>query len=139
MPEDTGDIAVMEKYLLGLADSVGRRLRRHGLRGRTVTLKLKTHRHRLIQRSVTLERPVSQGTVIYHEARELLRRHAGTTPMRLVGVGVSGLEPEDAAGQFTLFDRQPADEVKWDRVERAVDRIVERFGRDALRRGRELE
>jgi DNA polymerase-4 len=139
MPEDTADQATLEKYLLGLADSVGRRLRRYGLRGRTVTLKLKTHRHRLITRSVTLERHFNQGTVIYREARKLLRLHAGSTPMRLVGVGVSGLEPEDEAGQYALFDSPPADEAKWERVERAVDRIVDRFGRNAMRRGSELE
>jgi hypothetical protein len=59
--------------------------------------------------------------------------------MRLVGVGVSGLEPADEAGQYSLFDGTPGDEAKWDRVERAVDRIVDRFGKGALRRGRELE
>lgn len=139
MPEDTADRATLEKYLLGLADSVGRRMRRHGLRGRTVTLKLKTDRHRLLTRSVTLERPFDQGAVIYREARALLRRHAGTEPMRLVGVGVSGLEPRGAAGQFSLFEGPDPAEAKWDRVERAVDAIVERFGGAAVRRGRELE
>ncbi|MDD3642993.1 MAG: DNA polymerase IV [Candidatus Krumholzibacteria bacterium] len=139
MPEDTGDQATLEKHLLALSDSVGRRMRRQGLRGRTVTLKLKTDRHRLITRSVTLERPFSQGAVIFRDARGLLRRHAGGTVMRLVGVGVSGLEPEDAAGQFSLFDGPSPEEEKWERVERAVDRIVDRFGAGALRRGRELE
>ena len=139
MPEDTGDMRTLEKYLLGLADKVGRRLRRQGLKGRTVTLKVKTHRHRLITRSSTLEKPVSRGKTIYEQARGLLREYGVPVSLRLIGVGVSGLEPESGGGQFAMFDESSPDEEKWDRVERAVDSLIDRFGSGAVRKGRQLE
>jgi DNA polymerase-4 len=139
MPEDTSEIRTLEKYLLGLSDRVGRRLRRQGLKGRTITLKVKTHRHRLLTRSTTLERPVSRGKTIYEEARGLLRDYGVPVSLRLIGVGVSGLEPESGDGQFAMFAEPPLGEEKWDRVERAVDTILDRFGRDAVRKGRQLE
>ncbi len=139
MPEDTSDMRTLEKYLLGLADKVGRRLRRQGLKGRTITLKVKTHRHRLITRSSTLEHPVNQGRVIYEQARGLLREYGVPVSLRLIGVGVSGLEPESGGGQFALFEGPSPGGEKWDRVERAVDSIIDRFGSGAVRKGRQLE
>jgi DNA polymerase-4 len=139
MPEDTDDIRTLERYLLGLADKVGRRLRRQGLKGRTVTLKVKTHKHRLITRSVTLERPVSRGKTIYEEARRLLEEYGVPVPLRLIGAGVSGLEPESGSGQFAMFDESSPGEEKWDRVERAVDTLIDRFGRGSIKKGRQLE
>ncbi len=139
MPEDTDDMRTLEKYLLGLADKVGRRLRRQGLKGRTVTLKVKTHGHRLITRSSTLEKPVSRGKTIYEEARRLLGEYGVPVSLRLIGVGVSGLEPESGSGQFAMFEGSSPDEEKWDRVERAVDSIIDRFGSGAVRKGRQLE
>jgi DNA polymerase-4 len=139
MPQDTADIRTLEKYLLGLSDKVGRRLREQGLKGRTVVLKVKTHRHRLITRSSTLERPVSRGKTIYEEARRLLEEYGVPVSLRLIGVGVSGLEPESGDGQFAMFEGSSPDEEKWDRVERAVDSILDRFGRGSVRKGRQLE
>jgi DNA polymerase-4 len=139
MPEDTGDMRTLEKYLMGLADKVGRRLRRQGLKGRTVTLKVKTHKHRLITRSSTLEKPVSRGKTIYEEARRLLEEYGVPVDLRLIGVGMSGLEPESGSGQFTMFEGSSPEEEKWDRVEKAVDSILDRFGRGSVRKGRQLE
>jgi DNA polymerase-4 len=139
MPEDTGDIRVLEKYLLGLSDKVGRRLRKHGLKGRTVVLKVKTHRHRLITRSATLDRPISRGKTIYEKARGLLHEYGVPVHLRLIGVGVSGLEPESGTGQFAMFDGETLVDEKWDRVEKAVDSILDRFGHGSVRKGRQLE
>jgi DNA polymerase-4 len=139
MPEDTSDRRTLEKYLLELSDRVGRRLRGQGLKGRTVTLKVKTRRHRLLTRSTTFEQPVSRGRTIYEAARGLLEEYGVPVSLRLIGVGVSGLEPESGDGQFAMFEDPSPGEEKWDRVERAVDTILDRFGSDAVRKGRQLE
>jgi hypothetical protein len=52
---------------------------------------------------------------------------------------MSGLEPESGSGQFTMFEGSSPEEEKWDRVEKAVDSILDRFGRGSVRKGRQLE
>ena len=59
--------------------------------------------------------------------------------VRLVGVGVSNLEPSGRGGQLPLFDRRDAREEEWEKAERAMDEIMERFGHDAVKRGSLLE
>lgn len=136
LAEDTDDYDLLEKHLLALSENVGGRLRKQELQGRTVTLKLKDSKHRQITRSVTLERPTHQGKVIYRESRGLLRKHGGGSKKRLIGVGVSNLENAGTNGHPRLFGGDSPDEEKWERIDRAVDDIIERFGRDAVKRGR---
>ena len=62
-----------------------------------------------------------------------------TITIMLIGVGMSGLEPESGSGQFAMFEGSSPEEEKWDRVERAVDSILDRFGQGAVRKGRQLE
>ena len=76
---------------------------------------------------------------IYEEATKLLKEERLEKKVRLVGVGVSNLEPSDKSGQLTLFDRRDAREEKWERAERAMDEITERFGHGAVKRGSFLE
>jgi DNA polymerase-4 len=104
-----------------------------------VTLKLKTADFKTITRSSTLERPVHLSDQIYAEATELLRREKLDQKVRLVGVGVSNLEPATESGQLPLFDKRNAREKKWEKAERAMDEITERFGHGAVKRGSLLE
>ncbi|HSG28456.1 MAG TPA: DNA polymerase IV [Candidatus Krumholzibacterium sp.] len=136
LEEDTDDIGLLEQYLLGLSEQVGRRLRKHDLKGRTVTLKLKDSDHRLITRSHTLEKPTSQGKRIFTTVRELLHENGVDSAQRLVGVGVSNFEEDSGKGQFLLFEAGDDDERKWDRVDRAMDSIVDRYGRGAVNKGK---
>jgi len=133
--EDTDDESVLARALLEQSERVGRRLREEGFRGRTVTLKLKHKDFRQVTRSVTLPEPTQLGETIYLEARKLLAVYSLRSKVRLVGVGVSNLEPEDAALQLTLFGGRESPAGKWSRIERASDEIARRFGRGALRRG----
>lgn len=134
LPEDTGDEAVLLRALLEQSERVGRRLREEGYRGRTVTLKIKHADFRQIARSATLPRATQVAEAIYLEARKLLAVYSLRSPVRLVGVGVSNLEPDDSVEQLGLFEARESAAGKWDRIERAADEIARRFGRDALRR-----
>jgi DNA polymerase-4 len=142
LDEDTADETIIKRYLLEQADRIGRRLREEGFRGRTVTLKLKHHDFRQITRSSTLGEPTQLGETIYHEALKLLAVYNPDSKVRLVGVGVSNLEPLDAIegpAQMSLFGASRGAEEKWEKVERATDEIAKRFGRGAVKRGRLLE
>ena len=137
---DVSERRVLESAIMSHAESVARRLRRDGLRTRTVVLKLKLSRrvatgprgYPLLSRRVTLPEPTDDGETIASAARGLLTRAALDEPLRLLGVGATGLEG-GATRQLGLF---PAPEdARRGRLNRALDEIAERFGSDALVRG----
>lgn len=138
LAEDTRDERIIRKHLLLLSNKVGARLRKHGYAGRTVTLKLKGADFRQITRSVTAENPTQFGRVIFREVSGLLAGEIPREGVRLVGVGVSNLEPGGRGGQLGLFDDR-SDDYKWERAEAAIDRIADRFGEGAVDRGAFLD
>ena len=102
--KDTRDVSFLRERLEAYAEEVFADLKRKGLLGRTVVLKLKYFDFKSITRSLTLERPPSGPREIYEVAERLLRTKtlAGRKPVRLLGVGIGGLRPEqEFAGTFT--------------------------------------
>lgn len=132
---DTADRETLLAWLLRQSERIGRELRQEGLRGRTVTLKLKFGDFRQITRSRTLPDPTDSDAVIFAAAQALLEAESLPKAVRLIGVGVShfGEEPR----QLTLFER-PQDKTRQHlgRIDSAVDAIRGRFGREAIVRGR---
>jgi len=123
--QDQSDPAVLRRTLLRLADAVGGRLRHHGLRGRTITLKYRDASFATLTRSETLGAPTDQGDVVFAVAYRLFQGvHAGKR-VRLLGIYSSGFGGD---GQLELFQKEaaPADQLR--------DRIAARFGDDALTR-----
>ena len=135
---DVSDMEVLRAWLMDLVEQVGYRLRRHGLRGRTVHLKIRFADFSLITRSKTLAEPTDITDELWRAVDELLchRLPAVHLPVRLVGMGVSGLD-DTGQVQCLLFDQD--DRQKQTRLDSVVDRLKERFGTDALRRGSSLE
>jgi DNA polymerase-4 len=130
---DTLDRAQIESTLLRLSEGVGRRLRKHRLRGRTVTLQLRVAPFETRTRQRTLVEPVSDDLRIFETARGLLRealaadREAGrVSPVRLVGVTVSGI---GGGEQLDLFTHGRAS-----RLNTALDAVRAKFGDEALDR-----
>lgn len=74
-----------------MARAVGDRLRRHGLSGRTVTLKVRHHDFETHTRSSTLRAPTDSTRLLAETARTLLDGVDLAGGLRLIGVGVSGL------------------------------------------------
>jgi DNA polymerase-4 len=135
LQEDTRDPLVIKRILLAQAERVARRLRKTGFRGRTITLKLRTDDFKIVTRSTTVESPVQIADVIYREAVKLLGSEKLRKKVRLIGIGVSKLEPGDESGQLALFRERGPREEKWEKAEHAMDEIVDRFGHGAVRRG----
>ncbi|WP_418741577.1 DNA polymerase IV, partial [Desulfovibrio piger] len=73
---DTRDREFLKTMLLGHAERVGASLRRHGLRGRTVTLKIKFADFRQITRSRTLPDATDSTETIYETGTALLEAQA---------------------------------------------------------------
>jgi len=139
LEEDTDDPRILKKHLLEQSERVGRRLREEGLRGRTVTLKVKLGDFTQVTRSETLPEPTQLGEVVYREAVELLEAYRLRSAVRLVGVGVSNLDSGEGPAQMALFRREAPSVEKWEKVERAADEIARRFGDGAVTRGTLIE
>jgi len=130
---NTLDRAQIESTLLRLAEGVGRRLRKHELRGRTVELQLRVAPFETRTRQRTLAEPTSDDLAIFETARALLRDalasdlEAGrVSPVRLVGVTMSGLVGGEQLDLFTG--------ARMSRLNAALDAVRSRFGDDALDR-----
>lgn len=135
--EDIEDLEVLRAWLLDLAEQVGWRLRRHGLRGRTVHLKVRFADFSTITRSQTLPEPTDITHELWQAADEMLcqRLPAGHLPVRLLGMGVGGLD-ETGLVQGLLFDQEQRQ--KQAGLDAVADQIRERFGSPALFRAASL-
>lgn len=105
-------------------DSVTGRLRAQGLLARTVQIKVRDHRFNTITRTRSLAAPTASREVVFKQARSLLQtwsqEHHGT-PVRLLGVGLSGLEkPGESGGAIDTPAQQALDQT--------VDEIKRRYG-----------
>jgi DNA polymerase IV len=102
---DVTDRERLEEALRHLVDRVTERLQTDGVRARTVSVKVKLPDFKLVSRQVSRTSPTDDGEVIFRAARAALERsHLESRPVRLIGVGLSGLEHPKADMQLTLFD-----------------------------------
>jgi nucleotidyltransferase/DNA polymerase involved in DNA repair len=122
---DTADLPRLRQTVLDLSDSVAARLRAHGVRGRTVTLKYRDEDFATITRAETMPTPTDAGNRIFEVAWRLFEKAHGRRRVRLLGVSLSGLAPLPQGALFTEA-ASPADSVR--------DAVRERFGREALTR-----
>jgi DNA polymerase-4 len=128
-----------------LAAKVGQRLRRKGLAGRTVTVKLRFSDFTTKTVRRTLEFATDDELLFGPIARELLREAwSPGIGLRLLGVGVSGFEERaiqlDLLGPSGAGADQDAEGVPRSRegLVRGIDAVRERFGDDAVKFGRDL-
>ena len=131
--ENISGPAELRHRLWKLCEKVSAGLKSEDIGGRTITLKLKTANFRLRTRSVTLPDPTKLADRIFRAASVLLDREADGVSFRLIGVGVSGLTPADLAAPADLADA--ASEQRKD-VEQVMDQLRDKFGRDAISKGR---
>lgn len=132
---DVDERETLEHALLGMSDGLAARLRREHMVAQTVRIKLRYPDLTIATRQTTLPQPTDQGQALYEQARALLRRHWHPgQPLRLLGVGVSGLL--DGGGyQLDLFD---ATDQKRIRLNQSLDAIRARYGSRAIRRASQL-
>ena len=129
---DIAELRPLEQQLWLLTERVSRRLKAGELSGSTVTLKLKSADFRLKTRARSLPDPTQLAEKIFAAGRDLLAHEIDGTRYRLIGIGVSALEGADVADPAGLLDPVTTRSAA---AERALDRVRERFGRDAAMKG----
>ena len=134
--EDTRDPDILDGHLWRMAEKVSARAKATDKAGRVVQLKLKTSDFKLISKRQSLHHPTQLADVIYRTARGLFDQVAGTGPYRLLGVGLS--EISAAAGADRTGDLLDPGAGTRAKAEKAADAIRQKFGADAIIKGRAL-
>jgi DNA polymerase-4 len=117
----------IEKAVLRHCDRLSGRLRRSGMAGHTVSLKLRFGDFTTVTRSVTSAVPIEHTPDLWDAARGLLRRiDIADRGIRLLGIGAMGLVPSSDPRQLSLehAERSAAAE--------AAEAVRARFGDDAV-------
>jgi DNA polymerase-4 len=135
--EDVAEIEALEDLLWPLCEKVAARCRVSDTAGRTLTLKLKDTRFKIITRRRQLPEPTLLAHRIFEIARELLAGDAdGRTKYRLIGVGLADFSPAAAADKGDMLDTHTPKRAA---AEAAVAKARGRYGRDAVVTGRALK
>ena len=134
--------ADIEAAIDTMAAKVGRRLRRKGLAGSTLALKVRYADLSSRSTQVQLGAP-SDDEYLFQEKLHVMLDELWQPGMalRLVGVAVTGFDGDEAPEQLNLFGEEgvaadPA--VDHHDLLAATDKVKERFGESALKFGREL-
>lgn len=137
-PRDLTDDRDVQRVIIALAESVGRRLREQHLAGKTVELQLRdtklvtrSHRH-------TLEQYIQSTDDIAAAAFSLFQEvYSWRRPLRSVTIGMGTLEPDTVPCQLDMLDS--AGREKREQLDKTVDGLRERFGDSCIRRAILLE
>ena len=134
--EDTNDVDILDGHIWRMSEKVSARAKAKGKAGQVITLKLKTADFKGITKRQSLRHPTQIADTIYRTARALFDQVGDRGPYRLLGVGLSQImSDKDADREGDLLD---PDADKRARAEKAADQIREKFGADAIIKGRAL-
>jgi len=126
--QDIISLDTVQKELLALGSKVARRMRQKGLKGKTITLKVKYSDFVQITRSVTLPKSIDDGSEIYSVACRLLEKTGVTKkPVRLLGISLSRLSCLGTGTQLSLFDQDRSSQER-QRLNTALDSLYEKYG-----------
>jgi len=114
--------------LLRQSEKVSRRLRAQELMASTVVVKIRDSGFRTVTRSRSMRACSNSTRTLYRMARALFeswRDKHRTTPVRLIGMGVTGLEQENSFGE-AAGDRLDSNSEK--SLDKVLDQINQRYG-----------
>lgn len=128
--QNDGDVKIV---LYVLIDSVCRRLREQGFKGRTVSIQVRDNLLHSFTRQVTLRQYTNITEEIQRHAFSLFQaNYRWNLPIRSVGVNVSDLAPDTVCTQATFFQNE-AERDRKERLDAATDWLKRRFGTFSVR------
>ena len=138
-PQDICEQYLLETILFTLADDVCHTLRISGLKGKTVSIKIRYPDFRSITRAVTLEQYTSSFEPVFAAVQDLMQHnYKDGTAVRLIGVTVSNLKKDDQiVEQQDLFQDATA-QNRQNELNKVMDKINEKYGGNTVHRARKL-
>ena len=125
-------LAVLE-VLKELVEDVGRRVRAQGRLATLGRIKLRWSDFRTITRQAPFETAVCDDFTLRAMATRLFEAEPLVQPVRLVGFGVSGFT-DTRREQLSLFDENPQNREKRERLCHTIDALRARLGENAIKR-----
>jgi len=133
LEKDISDRQEIEKYLLQLAEMVGRRARRYDVAGKTVHLTVRYADFTTIGRQQSRKIPTNQSEELFRETLSILAGMEISQPIRLLGVRITNLCYQRQ--QLPLFE----DERRKVLATAAMDAVNDRYGSFAVTYGSVLD
>lgn len=115
-----------------LSEKVSTRLKKHGIAGNTVVLKMKTADFKSRTRNKRLEDPTQLADRIFRTGLSLMERETDGTKFRLLGIGVTDLTDPGRADPPDLVDQQAGRRAA---AEAAMDKLRDKFGKATIETG----
>ena len=148
LSSDVTDREQAKKVLLKLSESVSARLRKHEFLAGNATVEIKYADFTKCSHQAPFLTPTNATSKIYGLSCELFDELWNGSPIRLLGIRTSKLQDVGEPIQMSLFDielpkeekqkvaeqRGPSIE-KLEKLDKAMDSIKKRFGKDAIVRG----
>ncbi len=132
--ENIYDKIILKNYLKKLSENVGESLRKHNLKGRTITLKVKYEDFKQVTRQISLQTRTNSTENIYQNACKILDELVLEKALRLIGVGVSNFE-NDLPIQLSLLGNNNQIENRQENLDFALDSIKSKYGKKVILRG----
>ncbi len=134
LAEDAATYEEVREVFAGLAESVGRRLRKAGQKANMVSMEIKYHDFQSMSHQTQLSKPTSDEQILLDTACRLFQEAWTGEPVRLLGLRTAKLVDAGEPEQMSIFDLEPQKPVdeKRQRLNAAMNQIKEKYGDDAV-------
>jgi len=130
--KDTNDSRILVDRIKKQSHRISSSLQKANLYCSTVKIKIRWPDFSTISRQVTLSPPTNDAEIIFEHAKTIFFQNWNRrTPIRLIGVGASGLHPPSK--QLSLWDK--VDYTKIAQLEAAIHQVKSKFGEQSIQKG----
>jgi DNA polymerase-4 len=138
-PKNISNKEELMNIILDFSQNIGYAARKRGYSGKTITLKIRYHDFKTIQKSSSLKQTTNLDDIIFQEAKKLLELITIKSPgIRLLGIKLSSLQYGKQPRQLSLSPDDNQEE-KWAALTQSVDKIREKYGKYLIQRARFLQ
>lgn len=123
LSKNTKDPNILKRNLQRLCGMVGKRLRKHSMVGKTISIYLRDKDFKGFHQRVTINPPTDSSRKIYEEAKKIFDSLKWTKETRLVGVSISNLQLKHLT-PLPLF----TEDSKTEKRDETIDKINDKFG-----------
>lgn len=131
---DVANQTFLHAALTSLAQQVGTRLRKKGLKGYSLTVKVRFSDFKTITRCVSYHEPIDEDHIIAQLSREIFDKVSEGKSIRLLGITLSKLTADGE--QLSLFD---AGHEKQRALYESLDQIRQKYGDNSVVMGNILQ